>query len=158
MQEARKGLQEKRYFGIGEVHVISGLGPRRDNKVLQGLLKLAREFAVPFTIHTEASSYKFLLPICQQYHDVTFLWAHAGGILGAEHSRSIIAACPNVFIELSARDPHHYGGLLDANGELRAAWRELFIAYPERFMLGTDPVWHAHQVDRWYEADEGWLH
>jgi hypothetical protein len=25
-------------------------------------------------------------------------------------------------------------------------------------MTGTDPVWNAHQIYRWYEADEGWQH
>ncbi len=25
-------------------------------------------------------------------------------------------------------------------------------------MTGTDPVWNAHQMFRWYEAGEGWQH
>ena len=158
LEEARAGLASGAYQGIGEVHVISGLGPRRDNAIFQGLLKLAAQFDVPFNIHTEASDYRFLVPICQQHSKVRFLWAHAGGILGAEHARGIIQACPNVWIELSARDPFHYGGLVDEHGALYPGWRELFIEHPERFMFGTDPVWKAQQVDRWDEADEGWLH
>ena len=158
LEEARAGLASGDYQGIGEVHVISGLGPRRDNAIFQGLLKLAAEFDVPFNIHTEASDYRFLVPICQQHNKVRFLWAHAGGILGAEHARGLIQACPNVWIELSARDPFHYGGLVDEHGALYPGWREIFIQYPERFMFGTDPVWKAQQVDRWDEADEGWLH
>ncbi len=155
---ARKGLEEGRYKGIGELHVISGLGPRRDNKVLQGLLELAAEFDVPFNIHTETSDYRFLQPICEQHSKVRFLWAHAGGVLGPEHSEGILKACSNVWIELSARDPNHYGGLLDDDGKLRAGWKNVITNYPDRFMVGTDPVWNAHQVNRWYEADEGWLH
>lgn len=155
---ARKGLEEGLYKGIGELHVISGLGPRRDNEVFQGLLKLAAEYDVPFNIHTETSDFRFLKPICEQHQDVRFLWAHAGGVLGPEHSEGILKACPNVWIELSARDPHHYGGLVDDNGQLRAGWKEMLIKYPGRFMVGTDPVWKAHQVNRWYEADEGWMH
>ena len=156
--EARHGLENNIYHGIGEVHVISGIGPRRDNKILNGLLQLAVDYNVPFTIHTEASSYKFLEPLCQQYSTLRFLWAHSGGILGPEHAEGIILSCPNVWIELSARDPHHYGGLLNENGSLREDWRNLFIKYPDRFMVGSDPVWNAHQINRWYEADEGWLH
>lgn len=155
---AREGLEKKIWQGIGEVHVVSGMGPRRDNKILQGLLKLAAEFNVPFNIHTEASSYQFLLPICKQHASVRFLWAHAGGILGPEHAEAIIKECPNVWLELSARDPWHYGGLLDEKGNLRKGWKKVLSKYPDRFMLGTDPVWHAQQRDRWYEADEGWLH
>jgi len=158
LELARAGLASGTYQGIGEVHVISGLGPRRDNPIFQGLLKLAAEFDVPFNIHTEASDYRFLAPICQQHSKVRFLWAHAGGILGAEHARGILKACPNVWIELSARDPFHYGGLVDEHGILYPQWREIFIEYPDRFMFGTDPVWKAQQVDRWDEADEGWLH
>jgi len=156
--EARAGLQNGHYQGIGELHVVSGMGPRRDNKVLQGLLKLAAEFKVPFNIHTEASSYAFLQPLCQQHPSVRFLWAHAGGILGPSHAEAIIRACPNVWLELSAKDPWHYGGLVDDNGKLRAEWRDVLLKYPDRFMTGTDPVWKAQERHRWDEADAGWLH
>lgn len=155
---ARQGLASGQYKGIGELHVISGLGPRRDNRIFQGLLELAAEFDVPFNIHTETSNYRFLEPICQKHSKVRFLWAHAGGILGPEHAEGIIKACPNVWIELSARDPHHYGGLVDDDGRLRTGWKSVMIKYPDRFMVGTDPVWKAHEVNKWYEADEGWLH
>ncbi len=46
LKQARDGLQKGLYKGIGELHVISGLGPRRDNPVLQGLLSLAAEYDV----------------------------------------------------------------------------------------------------------------
>ena len=156
--QAREGLQNKTYAGIGELHIVSGMGPRRDNKVLQGLLKLAGEFNVPFNIHTEASSHGFLVPICQQHPAVRFLWAHAGGALGPEHAEAILTACSNVWIELSARDPWHYGGLINESKTLRDDWKKVITKYPDRFMVGTDPVWNAQQRDRWYEADEGWLH
>ena len=156
--QARKGLEEGLYKGIGELHIISGLGPRRDNEIFQGLLKLAAEFNVPFNIHTEASDYRFLKPICQQHKDVRFLWAHAGGVLGPEHSEGIIKACPNVWIELSARGPQHYGGLVDDDGRLRKGWKAMLVKYPDRFMVGTDPVWKAYQANRWDQANEGWLH
>jgi len=158
LERAREGLQQGIYKGIGELHVISGLGPRRDNPILQGLLTLAAEFDVPFNIHTETSDYRFLAPVCKQHPKVRFLWAHAGGVLGPEHSEGIMKACPNVWIELSARDPNHYGGLLDDQGKLRKGWYDIITRYPDRFMIGTDPVWNAHQVNRWYEADEGWKH
>jgi len=158
LEQARKGLEQGIYKGIGEVHIISGLGPRRDNVILQGLLKLAAEFDVPFNIHTETSDYRFLVPICRQHPKVRFLWAHAGGVLGPQHSEGIIKACANVWIELSARDPAHYGGLLDDDLHLRKDWRDVIVRFPDKFMLGTDPVWNAHQVNRWYEADEGWKH
>jgi len=158
LQLARAGLQDRDYAGIGEVHVVSGLGPHRDNRVLQGLLRLAAEFNVPFSIHTEASSYRFLQPLCQQHASVRFLWAHAGGNLPPDNAIQILKVCPNVWLEVSAKDPWHYGGLTDEHGKLRTEWRKVFIQHPDRFMLGTDPVWNAQQVNRWDDADTGWSH
>lgn len=158
VQKAREALQSGEYFGIGEVHLMVGLGPRRDNKVFTGLLKLAEEFAVPVLIHTEASSYKYLQQVCGKYSKVRFLWAHAGGLLGAHHSEKLLSACPNVWIELSARDPRHYGSFLVKDNQLPADWLRVFKKFPDRFMTGTDPVWKAQELHRWDRADEGWLH
>lgn len=158
VDQARKALETGEFFGIGEVHVISGLGPRRDNPIFQGLIKLAEEFKVPFLIHTETSSYRFLTPICKKYPKVTFIWAHAGGILGPADVRGLLTACPNTYVEMSARDPDHYGTFLTLDGRLPNDWAKLMIDYADRFMTGTDPVWNAHQVNRWYEADIGWQH
>lgn len=158
LMQARQGLQAGIYKGIGELHVVPGIGPRRDNPIFQELLAMAAEFNVPFNIHTDASDYRFLKPICQQHHQVRFLWAHAGGILGPNHSEKILKACPNLFIEFSARGPQHYGGMVDEKGRLFDGWKRVMMAYPDRFMIGTDPVWNAQEMNRWYEADEGWLH
>lgn len=158
LSRAREGLQQGLYYGIGEIHLIAGLGPRRDNPVFEGLVGLAEEFDVPLLLHTEASDHRYLAPICQKFPRVRFQWAHAGGHLGPEHAEGILAACPNVWIEFSARDPWHYGTLVDEAGNLLPGWVEVISAHPERFMTGSDPVWGAHQSDRWYEADEGWDH
>jgi predicted TIM-barrel fold metal-dependent hydrolase len=139
------------------MHLVDGMGPRRDNPVVQGLLRLAAEFNVPVNIHTDSSRHGYLLPICRQHSKVRFIWAHAGGVLGPGEVGKLMQACPNVWVELSARDPWHYGGITD-NGRLLPEWRALFKRYPTRFMIGTDPVWNAHQTYRWYEADEGWFH
>lgn len=156
--ETRKGLASGKYFGIGEVHLMSGVGPRRDNPVFQGLLKLADEFQVPFLIHTDASSYKYLVPICQAYPKVRFLWAHAGGVIDAQGLSDLMQHCDNVWFDLAARDPWHYAFLTDEKGKLLPGWLELMKTYPKRFITGSDPVWNAHQIYKWYEADEGWSH
>ena len=154
----RAALESGQYFGIGEVHVIAGYGPRRDNPVFLALLDLAREFAMPFLIHTESSDYRYFEAICRAHPQVRFLWAHGGGQLDADAVGALLASCANVWVELSARDPWHYGYLLDDDGHLLPGWPELLVRYAERFMTGTDPVWNAHQMYRWYEADEGWQH
>lgn len=158
LDKARKALQSGEYFGIGELHLMVSLGPRRDNKVFTGLLALAEEFSVPMLVHTEAASYQYLEQVCLKYPKVRFLWAHAGGLLVASHSEKILASCPNMWIELSARDPHHYGSFLTKDDRIPDDWLQVFKRFPDRFMTGTDPVWKAHEVHRWDRADEGWLH
>lgn len=154
----RKALASGKYGGLGEIHLVAGVGPRRDNQVFLGLLALAQEFKVPMLLHTDASSYRYLLPICQQNPDLRILWAHAGGILPPEQVRLLLAECNNVWLDLAARDPWHYGGFVDEAGMLDPVWKEFIIANQDKIMVGTDPVWNAHQMYRWYEADQGWNH
>lgn len=156
--DAEKALASGRYAGIGEVHIWSTYGPRRDNNVFVGLLNLAEKYQVPFLIHTEASSHEFFLPICQGHPKVKFLWAHAGGRLKPDSIDKLMAQCPNVWTEVSARDPWRYDTLVDEQNQLLPGWRELFIKYQDRFMTGTDPVWNVRYGQTWAQADEGWDH
>ena len=158
VNEIRNRLQSGRYAGIGEVHITAGIGPGRNNPVFTGLLDLAREFNLPFLIHTDTSNYRFFLPICKKYSDVRFIWAHAGGTFQPDQLEPLMQACANVWLDLAARDPDHYGSLVDEHDILLPGWREMMIQYQDRIMTGTDPVWNAHEIYRWYEADEGWDH
>jgi predicted TIM-barrel fold metal-dependent hydrolase len=158
VSELRNRLQTGRFGGIGEVHLTAGVGPARDNPVFTGLLELAKEFGLPFLIHTDASDHRYFLPICQQNPGIRFIWAHAGGALQPDQLEPLMQACPNVWLDLAARDPDHYGQLADEQGELLPGWKPFMIRHQDRIMTGTDPVWNAHQIYRWYEADEGWQH
>lgn len=158
LDEVEKGLASGIYSGIGELHLSSDFGPRRDNEILLGLLKLADKYQVPFLIHTEASSHLFLTPICQNYPKVKFLWAHAGGRLKPASIDQLMQQCPNVWAEVSVRDPWRYDTLVDEKKRLLPGWRDLFIKYQDRFMTGTDPVWNVTKDQRWTQADEGWDH
>ena len=156
--EVRKMLESGEYAGIGEVHLIAGIGPRRDNPVFVGLLDLAKEFKVPFLIHTDASTADYFLSICSKYPQIRFLWAHAGGVLSPAQLEPLMHACPNVWLDLAARDPWHYGFFAYKDYTLIEGWKELIIKYQDRVVTGTDPVWNAQEMYRWYEADEGWAH
>lgn len=158
LQEAEKGLASGRYSGIGEIHVWSGFRPRRDNKILVGLLELAEKYQVPLLIHTEASSHLFFTPICEKYPNVKFLWAHAGSKLKPASIDKLMQQCPNVWAEVSVRDPWRYHSLVDDENQLLPGWKELFIKYQDRFMTGTDPVWIVVHDQRWAQADDGWDH
>lgn len=154
----RAALASGKYHGIGELHLMDGLGPRRDNPIFLELVALAREFDVPMLIHTDSSTHRYFRPVCSNNPEVRFLWAHAGGTLQPTEVGRLLEVCPNVWVELSARDPWHYGGITGSDGALLPAWAALLQRSPTRFMVGTDPVWNAHQIHRWWEADEGWDH
>jgi predicted TIM-barrel fold metal-dependent hydrolase len=153
-----QGLASGKYKGIGEVHLIPGLGPRRDDPAFLQTLELAREYEVPYLIHTDASSYKYLLPVCQEHDDIQFVWAHAGGILPPEQVDALLEGCPNTVIDLSARDPLRYveTPITDQDGHLLPGWRDLVIKHPKRVLVGADALWPVIQKNAWDAPDTGW--
>lgn len=155
---ARKALASGQYAGIGEFHLIAGLGPGRDHPMVQGLIELGIEFDVPLLVHIETSSHRFFLPLCKRHPRARFLLAHAGGLLDATAMGALLHACPNVWTEFSARDSWRYieSQIVDADGHLLAAWRDVIEEYPDRFMVGSDPVWPVEYLHNWDEADTGW--
>jgi len=155
---AEAGLKSKRYFGIGEVHFMTGFQPTINNMVFQQLLMLAKNYAVPVLIHIDSGNERAFLQVCRDNPNVSFLFAHAGGNLHPRHIKRIIEQCENVLIEFSARDPWRYGSLTDDDDNLLSAWRDLVIQYPDRFVTGTDPVWRVTRTQSWDLADEGWSH
>lgn len=158
LTKARAGLKNKQYYGIGEVHLTAGLGPRLSNPILEGLLDLAIEFDVPFLVHIETSSYKYFLPLCKKYSKARFLLAHAGSLLDAKNISALMAACKNVWVEFSARDNLRYidSPIVDDRGKLLPGWLKLIKRYPERFMIGSDPVWPVDNRHQWDTPDTGW--
>ncbi len=153
---AEAGLRDGLYRGIGEVHFMAGFRPRIENPVFARLMRLAQRFDVPALIHVDAANETPFVRICEAYPELKIVFAHAGGNLTADHVRRVIERCANVTIEFSARDPWRYGGLTGADGRLLPEWRDLVIAYPERFVTGTDPVWKVTRTQTWDQADDGW--
>jgi predicted TIM-barrel fold metal-dependent hydrolase len=109
-------------------------------------------------VHTETSDHRFFLPLCRKYPEVRFQWAHAGGLLGPEQVGALLAGCANVWVDFAARDPWKYirSQIVDENGHLLPGWLALIQRYPDRFMIGSDPVWPIENRNPWDEADTGW--
>jgi hypothetical protein len=156
VEMARAGLNAGDYRGIGEIHFMAGFPPRADNRVFVQLMTLAVEHQVPVLIHIDSGNEQAFLSICRAYPSLDILFAHAGGNLHAIHIRRIVEACPNVWIEFSARDPWRYGGLAGDDGHLLPEWRALVLEFPDRFVTGTDPVWRVTRTQSWDLADDGW--
>jgi len=155
---AEAGLRKDLYAGIGEIHFFAGLPPNPDNKIFQQLMALAKQYNVPTLIHVDAGSEKFFVEICQQHSAINIQLAHAGGNLSASHINTILETCPRVWVDLSARDPWRYDGLTGENGHLEKSWRDLILRYPDRFIIGTDPVWRVTRTQSWDLPDDGWDH
>jgi len=153
---AERGLRSGQYLGIGEVHFMVGFRPRTSNAIFLKLLQLARRYAVPVLIHVDAGNENMFLDICLENPGLKLIFAHAGGNLTARHIRQVVERCDNAMIEFSARDPWRYGGLTGDDNRLLHDWQELVIEYPDRFMIGTDPVWKVTRTQTWDQADEGW--
>ncbi len=155
-----QALASGEYFGIGEFHLNSGFAPSPKNRhpVVDGLMDLAARFDVPALIHTEASDYRYFLPLCERHPGVRIQWAHAGGILPPEQVDALLTACPNVWAELAARDNERYisAPIVDARGALLPAWERLVRKYPDRFLTGSDPVWPVDNRHPWDQPDTGW--
>jgi predicted TIM-barrel fold metal-dependent hydrolase len=160
VSRARAALASGAYHGIGELHLIGGFSPRLEKAtVLQSLMQLAAEYDVPIMLHTEFSRPAMMLELCRRYPDTRILWAHAGSLLAPPQVAQVLDACSNVWAGLAARDPWRFvnNSITDTNGRLLLDWHALLLRYPDRFMLGSDPVWPVEQMDQWDVPDTGWL-
>jgi len=144
--EARLAASDD-YAGIGEFHLWS---KGADGPTLRRLAEIARERDLVFHAHTDAAGVQRLVSL---YPEVRVLWAHAGLTTSVAEIAAVLERHPRVWIEISLRDdvaPH---------GALDAGWRDLFLAHPQRFLLGTD-TWTP---SRWLalvaeaRADRAWL-
>lgn len=159
IDEVRAGLRSGFYHGIGELHLIGGMALQwRRSEVFAALLELAREFDVPVMLHSEYSSIKPTQSICVEHPLNRFVLAHAGAVITPAQVEQILLACPNVVMDLAARDPWRYveHPISDASGRLLPEWRALILRHASRFMIGSDPVWPVDKGSSWDEADSGW--
>ncbi len=158
LERARLALSSRRYQGIGELHLIGGFAPAPDSEVIRGLFALAASHDVPILLHTEFSRPDYLSQLCHQHPSTRILWAHAGAPLRADEVEQLLSDCPNVWAELSARDPWRFvnSPIATPDGNLLPRWLALIERYQDRFMIGSDPVWPVDQMDQWDEADTGW--
>ena len=114
------------YRGIGEFHLS---GDEARAPVVGQVAELAARRRLFLHCHCDAAAVTILAGLAP---GVRVLWAHAGMSAGAAEVRRLIELAPNLSVELALRSDVAPGGQLDP------AWRELFLRYPERFMVGTD--------------------
>jgi hypothetical protein len=129
--EAR--LKAYRYVAIGEYHVF---GAEADLPVMRRVVELARQYKLYLHSHSDADAIERQF---KQDPDARILWAHSG-FDSPEKVREMLRKHKNLWCDLAFRSEHA------TNGKVDPAWREAFMEFPDRFMVGTD----TFTPERWH--------
>lgn len=133
--------------GIGEFHLSAA---DAGAPVVRRVAELAREGDLFLHAHVDEVTMEKLLTL---YPEVRLLWAHAGMSSSAATVGRLLGRYPKLWVELALRSDVAPGGALAAD------WRDVFLRYPDRFLVGTD-TW---VTPRWQEigpsmrAVQDWL-
>ena len=115
------------YQGIGEFELAPG---QAEHMVVRRLTEIAAERGLFLHAHSDAVAIRELASVRS---DVRILWAHAGVDASPPEIAGVLIEHPNVWVELSLRSSD-----VAPNGQLDPAWRQLFLEYSDRIMLGSD--------------------
>lgn len=126
-------LAKHRYAGIGEFHVF---GPDADKPVVREVVKLAKQYGIFLHAHSDAEAVE---RIFAQDPEARVLWAHSG-FDNPEDVVAMLEKHPNLWADLAFRSEQAAGG------KVAPDWRKAFLAFPDRFMLGTD----TFAPERWF--------
>jgi hypothetical protein len=138
-------LARHRYVALGEYHVF---GADADLPVPRHLVAQARRYGLVLHSHSDADAIERQFA---QWPQARILWAHAG-FDTPERVRAMLRKYPTLWCDLAFRTDHAPGG------DLEPEWRQLFIDFPDRFMVGTDTftperwsyvVEHARWARQW---------
>lgn len=166
LTETEAKLATGRFRGIGEVIVkhfaySSGRHAELDNPIyspfMQRLSQLADRFDVPIVIHMEGAPQlvEDFARLLRENPRVRYVWAHSCGRSKAPVIRAMLGKHPNLYCDLAGMvnvGRSHYGtgwprmeeytALIEKNGVLFPEMREMYEAFPDRFLIGMD-VAHA---------------
>jgi hypothetical protein len=130
-------LQKYDYAGIGEFHAS---GAAIELPVMQKVIELAKQYGIFLHAHSDRDAIE---RIFKHDPEAVVLWAHAG-FEEIDQIRAMLGKYPNLWADLSFRDE------LYLTDELDPEWRQLFLDFPRRFLLGTD----TYTPVRWYYVEE----
>jgi Tat protein secretion system quality control protein TatD with DNase activity len=166
LNETEAKLATGRFRGIGEVivkHFAYSSGPHAelDNPIyspfMQRLSQLATRFDVPIVLHMEGAPrlVKDLARLLRENPRVRYVWAHNCGRSKAPVIRTMLESHPNLYGDLASMTNvgrsgygigwpcmEEYTALIEKNGVLFPEMREVYEAFPDRFIIGMD-VAHA---------------
>ena len=129
----QKKLSQYRYVGIGEFHLY---GADADLPVPRRMVELARKYNLFLHAHSDAEAIERLF---RQWPQARILWAHSG-FERPERVAELLKKYRNLWCDLAFRTDHA------SNDKVDAAWRPVFLQFPDRFMVGTD----SYTPERWH--------
>lgn len=132
------------YAGIGEFHVF-GKGATTETVRQVVAFATARDLVLFAHCDVEALDHLFALA-----PGARILWAHTGFGTPTDIVAERLRRHPTLRAELSYRS-----GITDAEDRLTPSWRELFVAFPDRFVLGSD-TWIDARWDDYREIMAGY--
>jgi hypothetical protein len=130
-------LARHRYVALGEYHVF---GADADLPVMRRVVQLARQHRLTLHSHSDADAVERQFA---QDPQARILWAHAG-FDSPDNVRAMLRRYRNLSCDLAFRSDHASGSTVDP------AWREAFLEFPDRFMVGTD----TFTPERWFYVVE----
>lgn len=128
-------LSKNRYAGIGEFHAS---GEDIELPVLRQVIELAKKNGIYLHAHVDSDA---IQRIFKHNPDALVLWAHSG-FDDPDEIRAMLEKYPNLWSDLAFRSEQA------SQGQVAPMWRELFIDFPDRFVLGTD----TYTPDRWFDV------
>ncbi|NWF56006.1 MAG: amidohydrolase [Syntrophaceae bacterium] len=129
-----KRLERGIYRGIGEFHISHA--EIDSSAVVRGFAEMAAARGLFLYTHTDESGVEKLLRL---YPQVRILWAHAGMSATPQRIGQLLVTYQKLSAEISIRGDIAPGGRLDL------AWRDLFLSYSDRFLIGSD----TYVTSRW---------
>jgi hypothetical protein len=139
-------LRKNKYVAIGEFHLF---GADADLPIPRRIVQLAKQYGLLLHAHSDVDAIE---RIFQQDPGARVLWAHSGFEQPAK-VREMLRNHKNLWADLAFRSDQGSGG------KVTPEWREVFLEFPDRFMVGTD----TFVPERWHYVPEhaafsrGWL-
>jgi Amidohydrolase len=126
-------LAKRKYMAIGEFHIY---GADADLPNVRKVVELARKYGVFLHSHSDADA---VARHFQQDAGARVLWAHSG-FERPERVREMLRRYGSLSCDLAFLTSHA------SSGKVAPGWREAFLEFPDRFVVGTD----TFTPERWH--------
>jgi len=133
-----KKLDNGYWQGIGELHIFAC---DRHSDVFKKIIQMASQRQIPLLLHADPAVIDTLYEISPKQ---SVIWAHASTFPYPDLIADYLQRYPMLQVDLSKRDHR-----IAPQGELGDDWYDLFVTYPDRFMVGVD----TYSTERWHEFD-----